>query len=94
MVEHSGMVKRQKVEETITFSKQDAISIQILYNDVVFVTFNIVDYDLHRVLVDNESSIDILYYSTFCQIDLSLDRLRRFDAPIVGFSRDLVPMEE
>ena len=43
------------------------------------------DYTTRRVLIDNESSVDILYYLAFQQIRLGQDQLRLVNSPFVGF---------
>ena len=40
---------------------------------------------MHRVLVDNGSLADILYYPTFQQMRIDKDRLVPTNAPSVGF---------
>ena len=40
---------------------------------------------MHRVLVDNGSSGDILYYPTFQQMGIGRERLVPTNAPLVGF---------
>ena len=40
---------------------------------------------MHRVLVDNGSSTDILYYSEFQQMRIDRERLIPTNAPLVGF---------
>ena len=40
---------------------------------------------MHRVLVDNGSSVDILYYPTFQQMGNDRGRLIPTNAPLVGF---------
>ena len=59
-------VKRPQLEEPIIFIEQDAEGIQIPYNDAVVITANIADYNVHRIFIDNESSVDI------CTLLLSL----------------------
>ena len=45
---------------------------------------------MHRVLVDNGSSVDILYYPTFQQMKIDRERLIPTNAPFVGFGGSLV----
>ena len=40
---------------------------------------------MHRVLVDNGSSVDILYYPVFQQMRIDKERLIPTNAPFVGF---------
>ena len=40
---------------------------------------------MHRMLVDNGSSTDILYYPTFQQMGIDRARLTLINAPLVGF---------
>ena len=40
---------------------------------------------MHRVLVDNGSSVDILYYPTFQQMEIDRERLIPTNAPLVDF---------
>ena len=57
------------------------------------VTANIADFNVHRVFIDNGSSIDILYFSVFAQMGFTPNQLNRFDTPIQGFSRSSVILE-
>ena len=45
---------------------------------------------MHRVLIDNGSSADILYYPAFQQMGISKERLVPMNAPLVGFGRTRV----
>ena len=40
---------------------------------------------MHRVLVDNGSSADILYYLAFQQVKIDKEQLVPINAPLVGF---------
>ena len=48
-------------------------------------TLTIAKYTTRRVLVDNGSSADILYYPTFQQIRVSKELLRPVKVPLIGF---------
>ena len=50
------------------------------------ITLLIADYTTKRVLVDNGSLADILYYPAFQQMRIGRDQLRLVNSPPVGFS--------
>ena len=45
---------------------------------------------MHQVLIDNGSSVDIIYLPAFQQMKLNKERLRPFTSPLVSFIRDKV----
>ena len=49
----------------IGFSEEDAKRLHHSHGDALVVGIWIEDYNMHRVLVDNGSSADILYYLAF-----------------------------
>ena len=53
------------------FFKNDLKGIQTPHNDAVVVSMIIAKYDVKRVLVDNKSSTDILFYDAFLKINLT-----------------------
>ena len=70
---------------TIEFSEDDARRLHHPHDDTLVVSLQIGDYNMHRVLVDNDSSADILYYLAFQQMRIDKERLTSMNAPIVGF---------
>ena len=85
--------KRQKVEEPITFTEVDTQGVQFPHNDAVIVSLNIANYDVRRILVDNGSSADILFYDAFSRMSILDGPLRPISSPLVGFTGDAVPTE-
>ena len=49
----------------IEFSEEDTRRLHHLHDDALVVSIRIGDYNTHRVLVENDSSTDILYYPAF-----------------------------
>ena len=60
-------------EQAITFMDEDAERVRHPHDDAIVITLLIVDYTTRRVLVDNGSSADILYYPAFQQMRLRRD---------------------
>ena len=69
----------------IKFSEEDVRRLYHPHDDALIVSIRIENYNMHRVLVNNESSTDILYYPTFQQMGIGKERLIPTNAPFVGF---------
>ena len=76
---------RSTDEQAITFTDKDAERIHHPHDDAIVITLLITDYTTRKVLVDNGSSTDILYYPAFQQMRLGRDQLRPVNSPLVGF---------
>ena len=72
-------------EPTISFSDKEAERIHHPHDDAIVIILLIADYTIKRVLVDNGSSADILYYLAFQQMRLGRDLLRPACSPLIGF---------
>ena len=64
---------------------EDAVRIHHPHDDAIVITLLIADYTTRRVLVDNGSSANILYYPVFQQMNLGRDQLRPVYSPLIGF---------
>ena len=69
----------------IEFSEEDARRLYHPHDDALVVSIRIGDYNMHKVLVDNDSSVDILYYPAFQQMGIGRERLILTNAPLIGF---------
>ena len=76
---------RSRDEPAISFTDEDAKRIHYPHDDAIIITLLIADYTTRRVLVDNGSSADILYYPAFQQMRLRWDQLRPICSPLIGF---------
>jgi hypothetical protein len=81
-------VRREKL--TITFSDEDYEGVYLPHSNALVVTMVIGNHRIHRVLVDNGSSADILYKSAFDLMKISRDKLSAFRFPLVGFAGEQV----
>ncbi|XP_065634728.1 uncharacterized protein LOC136069769 [Quercus suber] len=68
-------------EQAITFTDEDAKRVHHPHDDAIVITLLIADYKTRRVLIDNGSSADILYYPAFQQMRLGRDLLRPASSP-------------
>ncbi|XP_030923041.1 uncharacterized protein LOC115949919 [Quercus lobata] len=69
----------------IGFSEENARRLHHPHDDALVVSLRVGDYNMHRVLVDNSSLVDILYYPAFQQMRINREQLVPVNAPLVGF---------
>ncbi|XP_058189241.1 uncharacterized protein LOC131306828 [Rhododendron vialii] len=78
--------KLQKKEEIpIIFSEEDIKGVQISHDDPLIITIVVANYLTRRVLIDNRSSVDILYLHAYDQLKIGRGRLKPMTSPPVGF---------
>ncbi|XP_030964169.1 uncharacterized protein LOC115985364 [Quercus lobata] len=68
-----------------SYREDDTRRLHHPHDDALVVSLQIGDYNMHRVLVDNGSSADNLYYLAFQQMRIDRERLTPTNAPLVGF---------
>ena len=69
----------------IEFLEENAQCLHHSYDDTPVVSIRAGDYNTYRVLVDNGSFADILYYPAFQQMRIDKERLVPTKAPLFGF---------
>ena len=86
-VQLTGFVPKiaQRESLIIGFSEEDARCFHHPHDDALVVSIRVGDYNVHRMLVDNGSSTDILYYPALQQMGIDRARLIPTNAPLVGF---------
>ena len=86
-VQLTGIVPKTALIDNpiIGFSEEDARRLHHPYDNKLVVSLRVGDYNIHRVLVDNDSLADILYYPAFQQMRIDREQLVPINAPLVGF---------
>ena len=75
----------RRESQIIGFSEDDARRLHHPHDDALVVNIRVGDYNVHKMLVDNGSSADILYYPAFQQMGINRARLTPTNAPLVCF---------
>ncbi|XP_043717769.1 uncharacterized protein LOC122665683 [Telopea speciosissima] len=78
--------KRRRTDHCITFSNKDLVDIQSPHDDALVIKMIIANCTVARILVDNGSSADILYYDAFEKMLLKPEMLKRVESTLYGFS--------
>ena len=74
----------------MSFNESDARGVKQPHNDPLVIMLNIEGFNTKRILVDNGSSTNIIYFPAFQQLKLDPKRLCPFESPLVSFSGDRV----
>ena len=77
-------------DRDILFLEEDARGVKQLHDNPLVIMLVIEGFNIRRVLIDNDSSTNIIYFSAFQQLKVNLERLRPFESPLVSFSGDRV----
>ncbi|CAA0827407.1 Unknown protein, partial [Striga hermonthica] len=100
---HVRAMKRKREEVGITarvpeisFRAEDATGVVIPHNDALVITAEVVGFDVKRVFIDTGSSIDVMFYDFFVQINLELNvELKLVATALYGFNGgEVMPMGE
>ncbi|CAA0824202.1 Unknown protein, partial [Striga hermonthica] len=100
---HVRAVKR-KIEEVgitghmpvINFRVEDAEGILLPHNDALVITAEVAGFDVKRVFIDTGSSVDVMFYDCFAQINKHLNlELKPVATALYGFNGgEVMPMGE
>ena len=74
----------------ITFTKADLRDVVPHDNDPIVISLVTAGRKVHRVLMDQGSSADVMFWPTFNKLQLSLDHLRPYAGCLYGFAGDQV----
>ena len=89
-LEIQAVSKLPRLDTTITFSDSDMEGYQHLHDDPLVIRVVIANKAVHRVLVDNGSSTDIIFASAFDKIVIGREKLELVNAHLRGFSEERV----
>lgn len=73
-------------EGPITFTSEDFNRVQMPHTDTLVVTIIVDKSTVQRVLVNQGSSAEVMFYSTYKSLGLSPDLLRTATTPLVNFT--------
>ena len=90
MLEIQAVSKLPNLDTTITFSDSDMEGYQHLHDNPLVVRVVVAKKTVHRVLVDNESSADIIFASAFDKMGIEREKLELVNAHLRGLSRERV----
>ena len=90
MGEVQAVSKLPRIDTTITFSDSDLEGCQHPHDDPLVVRAIVANTTVHRVLVDNGSSADIIFASAFDKMGIGRERIELVSTHLRGFSGEKV----
>ena len=82
--------KLPRLDITITFSNSDLEGCQYPHDDPLVVRAIVANTTVHRVLIDNGSSVDIIFASAFDKMGVGREKLEPVNTHLRGFSGEKV----
>ncbi|XP_021805812.1 uncharacterized protein LOC110749919 [Prunus avium] len=90
-IESSRHTKMLKVRwEPITFSEEEEEGIIYPHNDPMIIRAEIAEFDVCRILIDNGSSVNVIFADAFKELGIDDSQVNRQLSPLLSFSGDLV----
>ena len=90
IAEIQAVSKLPRLDTSITFSDSDLEGFQHPHDDPLVVSAVVANKTVHRVLVDNGSSADIIFASAFNKMGIGRERLEPVNTHLWGFSGEKV----
>ena len=90
VLEVQAVSKIPRLDTAITFSDSDLEGCQHPHDDPLVIRAVVANKAIHRVLVDNGSSADIIFASTFDKMGIGKERLEPVNTHLRGFSGEKV----
>ena len=84
------MSKLPQLDTTITFSDSDMEGCQHPHDDPLVIRVVVANKTIRRVLIDKESSADIIFTSVFDKMGIKREKLEPINAHLLGFFREKV----
>ncbi|KAL0347643.1 UNVERIFIED_CONTAM: hypothetical protein Scaly_1780300 [Sesamum calycinum] len=87
-----GKMENAKGDE-IVFGEKDMEEGMGSQNDPMVIRMHIANFVVHKVLVDNWSSVDILFMDVLQKMEIGIASLRPVNTPLVGFGgSEIIPL--
>ncbi|KAL2487322.1 reverse transcriptase [Abeliophyllum distichum] len=79
--------------EKFSFSKEDASHVLQPHSNALVITTPVSGIDIYQTLVDDGSSMNVLYLRTFEKMEIVVQHVRTFSKPLQGFTGDSVNLK-
>lgn len=85
--ESLGVSSRSKEKgPVISFGPMDQDGLNLPYNDTLVIRARVANYEVQRVFVDSENSVNVIFHETFGQMDFKGYKLKPVETALFGFA--------
>ena len=81
---------KRNLYPVLSFSEEDKVRTTQPHDDALLITLRIEGYDVKRVMVDEGSTVEIMYPDLFKGLKLKLEDLLPYSSPLMSFDGKLV----
>ena len=74
----------------MSFSEEDKVGTIQPHDDALVITLRIEGYDVKRVMVDQDSRVEIMYPNLYNGLGLKPEDLTAYDLPLVSFDEKVI----
>ena len=89
-LEVQAVSKLPRLDNTITFSNSDMEGCHHPHDDPLVIRVVVANKTVHRVLINNGSSADIIFASAFDKMGIGREKLESVNTHLLGFSGEKV----
>ena len=83
------MDKRLTVQPRIVFTDQDLVGVQLPHKDPLVVILRVANYDIKRILIDNGSTVNVIFLFTLRRMEFDLRRMEPTRTNLSRFSEEI-----
>nr|KYP34774.1 hypothetical protein KK1_044222 [Cajanus cajan] len=87
---HSTSSTSHQSSPPITFTDDDYTGVSPNQNDPMVIAVEVANWEVHKTLIDQGSSVDVLYWPTLLRLDIPHSLIQPHTEPLVGFAGERV----
>ena len=87
---HKPKRATMEIRPVLSYSDEDKVGTIQLHDNTLVITLRIGEYDVKRVLVDQDSGVEIMYPNLYKGLNLKPEDLTGYDSPLLGLDGKVV----
>ena len=88
----NSVMETREDEEPIMLTPKDGGDIIVPHEYLMVISTILEKHPIGRIMVDSGSSMNLICWNCFEQMQISHDRLKRVSSPLYSFTREAIPL--